>query len=406
MIGIAHVITHGSNLLRYITGESPNKEHPEKIEHVEDRFLPEDLDSSGIWQMFKLRCPLAKNAIRIEISPAENYTRNFTIDDWRQLWHDFMAEYDKQELSKNGKVYSKRTNIAGSMSTCWGHFDSASGVPHMHAAVCRYDENGEDNNEHQIKIRVQRAAEAVARNRGWKTAMERHDEIIKQANDACMQILKSMPKWDWDTYQSRLSSYGWNVNVMRDKSGVIHGYSIKRGNTKYKASELGTGRNLMYSKLEATWRMLHPVVVRQPVQPAIEKPQMIQPKVEHSEENRNANRLELYTKWRPGTESKDFKHDDKQYKLFLPNGATRALDDVINPREIANWDDIQHFAIAVFVGLIAANDAQVASCGGGGSSNNEGWRNEKDDDELRWLYRCAHYAKSKFKINPKRGIKR
>jgi hypothetical protein len=29
MIGIAHVITHGSNLLRYITGESPNKEHSE-----------------------------------------------------------------------------------------------------------------------------------------------------------------------------------------------------------------------------------------------------------------------------------------------------------------------------------------------------------------------------------------
>jgi hypothetical protein len=269
----------------------------------------------------------------------------------------------------------------------------------MHAAVCRYDENGEDNNEHQIKIRVQRAAEAVARNRGWKTAMERHDEVIKQANDACMQILKSMPKWDWDTYQSKLSSYGWDVNVMRDKSGIIHGYSIKRGNTKYKASELGTGRNLMYSKLEATWRKLHPVVVRQPI---VQSPQSIQPKVERSEENR----VGLYTKWRPGTESKDFKYDDKQYKLFLPNGATRALDDVINPREIANWDDIQHFAIAVFVGLIAANDAQVASCGGGGSSNNEGWRNEKDDDELRWLYRCAHYAKSKFKINPKRGMRR
>jgi hypothetical protein len=159
---------------------------------------------------------------------------------------------------------------------------------------------------------------------------------------------------------------------------------------------------LIYSKLEATWHSLHPVVVRQPLRSIIELPLIVQPKVERSEENR----VGLYTKWRPGTESKDFKYDDKQYKLFLPNGATRALDDVINPREIANWDDIQHFAIAVFVGLIAANDAQVASCGGGGSSNNEGWRNEKDDDELRWLYRCAHYAKSKFKINPKRGMRR
>jgi hypothetical protein len=40
--------------------------------------------------MFKLRCPLAKNAIRIEISPAQKYTCNFTIDDWRQLWKSFL----------------------------------------------------------------------------------------------------------------------------------------------------------------------------------------------------------------------------------------------------------------------------------------------------------------------------
>ena len=36
MIGKAKSISHGINGIRYITGESRNKKHPERIHHVKD----------------------------------------------------------------------------------------------------------------------------------------------------------------------------------------------------------------------------------------------------------------------------------------------------------------------------------------------------------------------------------
>ena len=40
MIGKAKSISHGINDIRYITGESRNKKHPERIFHVGDNLLP------------------------------------------------------------------------------------------------------------------------------------------------------------------------------------------------------------------------------------------------------------------------------------------------------------------------------------------------------------------------------
>jgi hypothetical protein len=48
MIGQAKAISHGVNLISYISGETTNKKHPEEIHHVETRFLPEGLDVQGI----------------------------------------------------------------------------------------------------------------------------------------------------------------------------------------------------------------------------------------------------------------------------------------------------------------------------------------------------------------------
>jgi hypothetical protein len=48
--------------------------------------------------------------------------------------------------------------------------ESNSGVPHLHAAVCRMDEDGKINNDHNIHLRAQWAAERVAKKRGWITA--------------------------------------------------------------------------------------------------------------------------------------------------------------------------------------------------------------------------------------------
>lgn len=47
MIGKAKSISHGINDIRYITGESRNKKHPERIFHVGDNLLPPGLDATG-----------------------------------------------------------------------------------------------------------------------------------------------------------------------------------------------------------------------------------------------------------------------------------------------------------------------------------------------------------------------
>ena len=49
MIAKAKAISHGINDLRYITGESQHKKHPEKIYRVLDNLLSSELDAMGIW---------------------------------------------------------------------------------------------------------------------------------------------------------------------------------------------------------------------------------------------------------------------------------------------------------------------------------------------------------------------
>ena len=109
MIAKAKSISHGINALNYITGVSANKKHPEKIFHICDNYLPPSIDPLGIWNSIKidsLSRPRMKNSlIRIEISPAAEHTRDFTPDDWKQLWQDFVAEFDRQEMKgKGGRV--------------------------------------------------------------------------------------------------------------------------------------------------------------------------------------------------------------------------------------------------------------------------------------------------------------
>lgn len=194
MIGKAKSISHGINDIRYITGESRNKKHPERIFHVGDNLLPPGLDATGIWDSMRLTLEKSKrvknSVIRIEVSPAPEHTKDFTIDDWQRLWDDFTDEFDNIELlDKNGKTYSPKTALKGSKGTVWLHLESKSGIPHLHGAFCRIDERGNINNDHDIHLRAQRAAERVALKRGWTTAAEVRETNIGQVNRDCMDVI-------------------------------------------------------------------------------------------------------------------------------------------------------------------------------------------------------------------------
>ena len=114
--------------------------------------------------------------------------------DWQKLSYDFVRVFDRIELTdKNDKVYSHKINVANSIYTVWLHYESDSGIPHLHATVCRKDRYGKTNNDHNIHIRAQEAAQTVAIRRGWITASEIHRINADKVADDLIDILRAMP---------------------------------------------------------------------------------------------------------------------------------------------------------------------------------------------------------------------
>ncbi len=402
MIAKAKSISHGINDINYITGESRNKKHPEKISHVANNLLDESLNAEGIWESMKLtaaRHPKVKNnVIRIELSPAKEHTLHFTMEDWKQLWRDFIEEYDRQEIyDRKGRLVSQKTNLAGSKGSVWLHLESAGGIPHLHGAVCRIDSDGNINNDHQIHLRAQRAAERVARKRGWTTAAEVRETSIGQVNRDCMEALQSMDSWSWNGYAAILHAKGYEIWVLRDSKDKLRGYVLKKGNSKYKASELGIGRNLMVTKLENTWKKLHAgdkTVIS--TQTKTRKPQGWQtPKPVPFVD---------YSAYRYGTTSYNLTDNGKEYRFHIPNDVLQLFNDEFDHREVANHKDLTDMAVALFVGMMEA--PTVPSGGGGGTSNDLPWGRKEDEDDLRWARRCAMMATRMMGRKPKSGYKR
>ena len=106
MIAKAKAISHGINDLRYITGESQHKKHPEKIYRVLDNLLPSEPDAIGIWNSMQLTLsqhrPIKNSVIRIELSPSPEHTQFYDIEDWQKLWQEFAEEFDKQVITGKG----------------------------------------------------------------------------------------------------------------------------------------------------------------------------------------------------------------------------------------------------------------------------------------------------------------
>lgn len=403
MIAKAKAISHGINDIRYITGESNCKKHPEKIYWVYDNLLPSQFDAMGIWNSMQLTLsqfnPIKNSTIRIELSPSPEHTNDFTIDDWQKLWLDFAREFDRQVFKdKNGKVRHGQTNLANSKYTVWLHMESQSGIPHLHAAVCRMDEDGHINNDHNIHLRAQWAVERVTKERGWTTAKEIRKDNLPQVTRTCMNILKSMSSWSWEEYKDALIRKGYKVHERKDQEGNIHGYALIKGNTKYKASELGVGRNLMFSKLPSTWQKLHNQQKAAPLDNNKTKqtPQETKPSVSID-----------YTKYEtehPNTVLYRLTHEGNDYRFYIPDKVLTHFNDDFDYRSTSNSDELTDMAVAIFVGLLGGPTV-ITGSGGGGSQSDLPWR-DKDDDDLLWARKCARAASRILGKKPRTGIKR
>lgn len=404
MIAKAKAISHGINDLRYITGESQHKKHPEKIHRILDNLLPSQPDTMGIWNSMQLTLscfrPIKNSVIRIELSPSAEHTRFFDTEDWQKLWQDFVAEFDKQVIiGKDEKVRSCPTHLANSKYTVWLHTESEGGVPHLHAAVCRIDEDGNINNDHNIHLRAQRAAERVAKKRGWTTAAQVRNSHIHQVNRDCMDTLKSMQSWSWEEYKDTLIRKGYTVHERNDKKGILRGYAIVKGNTKYKASELGVGRNLMILKLPKTWEKLH----HKPQGCAL-KTTFKDSQTEQSFKPSASADYGRYNTYHPDTVPYTLNHEGKGHKFYIPEKVLDCFNDEFDYRIVANTQELTDMAVAIFVGLLETPNV-VTEGDGGGSQSDLPWR-DKDEDDLQWARRCARAASRSLGKKMKTGLKR
>ena len=253
----------------------------------------------------------------------------------------------------------------------------------------------------------------IARQRGWTTAQHIHETNIPKVSVDCMEALRELDKWSWDGYIERLAAKGYDLYLRKDKKDVIRGYVLFKGNTKFKASELGKGRNLTASRIRQTWEKLHSDNAQQ-VRPAAKQSVVLTPKSsvytgtmqKPQPVIRQSNPVfEDYTTYKPNSQPTEFEHDGKAYKRYLPDKVLDFFNDEFDYRELANWQDLQNLAMAYFT-LIASPYEVTSGGGGGGSQSDLKWGRDPEEDEIEFARRCAREASHRLGIQKKSGMKR
>ena len=384
MIAQGEAIAHGAAAIEYSMGK-------EKAQIVKVNDLPDNIEPLAMWsRMMQLqhyfmkdkgnRKPIERKALRFEISPTIEESKGWTMQDWLRLAEEFIDVLDSIDYRpKNKDVKLKNTNIKNSQYVVSLHFDSKSGIPHLHIVANRIDNMGNTNDAHYIGERAAHAANILNEKYGWVQSMQRREENIKQISDDCLTALKEMPHFDWNTYCRMLRNKGYDIQLKKDAIGKVCGYTIRKGNSIYKSSLLDNSRNLMPSKIEDTWRKLH-----------------------------QSSRAEQDSKMPSRTESTNVSSTKKSnssmayhYSIFVDNqmyevNIPKHIQDIF-ANEFATSDDLNISNLAKVAALLFADyiDAatSIASSGGGGGSPGTGWGKDKDEDERNWALRCARMAK-------------
>lgn len=389
MIAKASTISHGANAIRY----SVNKE---KADIVKANLLPDNISPEAMYGRMMLvqrkfaeninkGRPLGRNVIRIEISPSEEESRGWTMNDWASLSNEFIRVFDSIDLSgKTKRASSKQTNLKGSQYIAALHRDSKSGILHLHIDANRVDMEGRINDSHKIGERAVMAANIINERRGWMQSEEIGIRHRQEISVCCMEILRKMDKFSWKQYEAELTKRGYKVHLQEKESGGVYGYSIKCGNSIYKSSVLGIGRSLTPSKIEATWAKLHPQERKsEPTKPI-------------SQQTRTADITPIS---QPVIKHYNIATDEyHSYHVEIPEAADNIIRQNCSLEEahpLAKLEEIQHTALLLFAGYLDAATSMATSSGGG--SDTGGWGRDKDEDELEWARRCARMANSMCK---------
>ena len=396
MIAKAQSISHGSAMTNYATKHN-------RADIVLTRNLDEGLTPLAMWGAMETihqkyapkfrRKPITKPTLRMEVSPSLDETKGWTLNDWYDYALRFLDEFKKEVQTKEGKKKgSGKFNLDRAQLFACLHFDAKSGIPHLHILINRIDLDGNLMNDSFVGDSAVKAAHSINIERGWELPEDIHDAHIKEITDACYYILHGMARYDWDAYKQGLESRGYKVKEQRDKQGMLHGYTVLRGNSRFKSSILGKGRDLTASKLEATWKKLHPIA------PSVVKPSSTvgtpktterKPLTERNSERQNIAQSKPEI---PSVFRKILSVDGKSYSIKMPMEAYKTMEDAIEvPDESMPFENVLNVAMLLFMNYVDAATTVSESCGGGGSTPSN-WGKDKDEDERDWARRCAQHA--------------
>lgn len=396
MIAKAKSISHGAAMTNYATKHN-------RADIVLTRNFDEGLTPLAMWGAMETihqkyepkfkRKPVTNPTLRMEASPSLDETKGWTLNDWYEYALRFLEEFQKDVQAKEGKKKGKgKFNLDRAQLFACLHFDAKSGIPHLHILINRIDLDGNLMNDSFIGDSAVKAAHAINIERGWELPEDIHEAHEKEITEACYDILRGMSKYDWDSYKHALESRGYKVHEQRDKQGVLHGYTVLRGNSRFKSSILGKSRSLTVPKLEATWKKLHPVA------PSVMKPSSSvgtsqtterKPITEHDSKRQSVTQTESEV---PSVFRKILSVNGKSYSIKMPMEAYKAMEDAIEvPDESMPFENVLNVAMLLFMNYVDAATTVSESCGGGGGTSS-GWGKDDDEDERERARRCAQHA--------------
>ena len=404
MIMLAKVVSHGGNSIRYALEK-------EKAKTVKENNIPEGLDPTAIWYMMKHHCQLhqadrtvgrklEKFMVTFVLSPSKEESADFTMEDWADLQDEALEVLDSVGLKPKGFTNEVKTNFRNSMNVGGLHSDSKSGTLHLHIDCCRVDLDGNTNDAHDIHERAMKAAEIINMRRGWKQPQAIRDMRKEELAEFCDYTLQIMQEFDIQKYFRLLRLKGYEVNPKYDKQNKLVGYTVGKNSSVFKASEIG--RKYMVSRIEATWRKLHPQPTQVKIKPSspfvtpttrpkrpvaqalVTTKPTLQPKPTSTVFSINT-----------GTEIKEVSIPDSIKDIFTNNIQ------VPEGNDIATVENVTHVAMLLFANYIETAAAMSESCGGGGSSPESGWGKKDDEDDWRFAHRCAQMAHSMCKPKPR-----
>ena len=415
MIAKARCVSYGGNALRYSTKK-------EDAEIVKIHNLPEGLSATTLWAMMhatqqKFRenlnrhRHLEKTAIKIEVSPSEEETAGWTLEDWVKLADDFIRAFDAVDLSGKAKRSSaKSTNLRNSQYVVMLHHDSQSGILHLHITASRIDMDGKVNDDHYIHERAMRAANQVTKDRNWVQAKTIQEANIRQIYKDCISILDQMDSsFSWERYEQNIRNLGYGIEFRRDSNDQITGYTILKGNSRYKSSILSSSRDLTPTRILDTWKELHPgrtesqKPVSQPETPQVVAPgrsKLPQPKPEEKKP----------VKPIPAMILQKITVGYREYPVEIPETVFNFFKENAVVPENTLWTKPEHIlqtSMLLFAGFVDGATTIADNCGGAGSSATDDWGKKKpDEDDMAFAKRCLERAQQLHTRPPRRGMHR